>query len=439
MFTSLDKKALIKSDNKDRETVNDEEGKNDSKPREAPEKEVPLNSKSSPDISSILNDIVTKALTLGASDIHIEPGEKQVDIRARIDGILNELMTLEKSVEPLLLFKVKISAKLPTDEHFMPLDGRITFVIDDKKLDTRISILPTTKGEKIVIRLLSSEGKSFDLEDLGIVGNDLEVVKRSYSKPYGMILAVGPTGSGKTTTLYSILKNLNSRGINITTIEDPVEYDISGVNHVQINTKVGLTFANGLRSILRQDPNVIMIGEIRDLETAKIAINAALTGHIVLSTLHTNDAITTIPRLIDMGIENFLVANTVNLIVAQRLARRLCENCKEEHVLSPKEHDELSIMRPDLAALIKKGNKFYKEKGCEKCHNTGFKGRIGLYEILEIRENLRRVISLGANNDDVYKMARENGLVLIVEDGVKKLFAGITSLSELFRVTAIKE
>jgi len=238
--------------------------------------------------------------------------------------------------------------------------------------------LPTTKGEKVVIRLLSSEGQEFTLEDLGIMGDKLDAVKKAYNKPYGMILTVGPTGSGKTTTLYAVLKLLNSREVNITTVEDPVEYSISGVNHVQINTRADLTFANGLRAILRQDPNIIMIGEIRDSETAKIAINAAMTGHMVLSSLHTNDAITTIPRLIDMGVEEFLVASTLNIIIAQRLARRLCPKCKEKYKITDTELEEIKKMREDIAELIKPGEEFYKEKGCSECSNTGFKGRIGL-------------------------------------------------------------
>ncbi len=389
-------------------------------------------------VSELLDNIVQNALKMKSSDVHIEPLEDKVIVRYRIDGLLKEVLTLEKNIEPILLFKIKIIAKIPTDEHFAPQDGRIAFIFDGKRLDTRISILPTTKGEKVVMRLLSSEGKSFALEDLGIMGKDLETIKKSYAKPYGMILAVGPTGSGKTTTLYAILKILNSREVNITTVEDPVEYDIDGVNHVQINTKADLTFANGLRAILRQDPDIVMIGEIRDSETAKIAINAALTGHIVLSTLHTNDSITTIPRLMDMGVERFLVASTLNVIVSQRLCRRLCEKCKQPVALSEKDHKELMVKRPDIAALLKPGLKIFKEVGCDQCTN-GYKGRIGLYEILEINEGLRRIILETGNIDDVLKEARKNGLILIVEDGINKLKEGITSITELIRVTALKE
>jgi type II secretory ATPase GspE/PulE/Tfp pilus assembly ATPase PilB-like protein len=390
-------------------------------------------------IVELLDSIVIGALQLKASDIHIEPRDEEMIVRYRIDGLLREVLRIDKNLEQALIFKVKVSAKLRTDEHFAPQDGRIRFVFDGKKLDTRISILPITKGEKIVIRLLTSEGRSFKLEDLGIVGHDLEVVEKSYAKPYGMILAVGPTGSGKTTTLYAILKILNSPDVNITTIEDPVEYDIEGVNHIQINVKAKLTFANGLRSILRQDPDIVMVGEIRDNETARIAINAALTGHLVLSTLHTNDSVTTIPRLIDMGVEPFLVASTVNVIVAQRLARKLCENCRQSFELSAQDHEELTKIRPDIGELIKSGEKIYHEVGCSVCGDTGFKGRIGLYEVLEVNEEVRDLINNKASTDQIYKLARKQDLHTIVEDGAKKVKGGVTSISELIRVTALKE
>jgi type IV pilus assembly protein PilB len=396
-------------------------------------KDIPSN------VTDLLNAIVSRALKMKSSDIHIEPQEDKVLVRFRIDGLLREIMSIDKEIEQVLVFKVKINAKLRTDEHFAPQDGRIAFMIDDKKVDTRVSILPTTKGEKIVMRLLTTEGKGHDLDSLGLVGKNLEIVTKAYKKPYGMILAVGPTGSGKTTTLYAILEMLNSKDVNITTVEDPVEYDIRGINHIQINTKADLTFANGLRAILRQDPDIIMIGEIRDSETAKIAINAAMTGHLVLSTLHTNDAVTTIPRLIDMGVEEFLVANTVNVVIAQRLARRLCENCKEETTLTKKEIEDVKVERPDIAALLKENTKIFHEVGCGECGGTGYRGRVGLYEILEVHEKIRRLIAGKQTVDDIFKAARESGLVLIAEDGVDKVQQGIVSISELVRVTALKE
>ncbi len=405
-------------------------------PYSEPEKTVYANTGSEQGVGGILNDLVVVALNKGASDIHIEPTEEAVVVRYRIDGILRDAFKIEKKYEESLIFKIKVNAKLRTDEHFAPQDGRITFEVG-KKVDTRISILPTTKGEKVVMRLLSKEGKSFKLEDLGMGEEDLLKVTRAYLKPYGSIIVSGPTGSGKTTTLYSILQIINSRDINITTVEDPVEYEIEGVNHVQINVKAGLTFAKGLRSILRQDPNIIMIGEIRDAETAEIATNSAMTGHLVLSTIHTNDAITTIPRLIDMGVDPYLIANTLNVVIAQRLARRLCQKCKVEYKITQKDLDALSYYRPDLTKLLKPEETVFKETGCKECA-SGFKGRVGLYEVLEITEEMQKLILLKTSTDEIFKVARSKGLKLIVEDGIDKLRKGITSLSEVMRVTALK-
>ncbi|KYC46390.1 MAG: hypothetical protein AMQ74_01852 [Candidatus Methanofastidiosum methylothiophilum] len=340
-----------------------------------------------------------------------------------------------------MIFKVKISARLRTDEHFAPQDGRISFKFPEVgKLDTRISILPTTKGEKIVIRLLTKDTKMLTLEQLGVRGESLEKVERAYNKPWGMILTVGPTGSGKTTTLYSILQNINSREKNITTIEDPVEFDIDGVNHIQVNPNGNLTFANGLRSILRQDPDIVMVGEIRDTETARIAINAAMTGHLVLSTLHTNDAVTTVPRLIDMGVEAYLVAATVNLIVAQRLARLLCKECKQEYTLSKEEETDLEAARPDIARNIKSGDKFFKHVGCKACGGIGYKGRVGLYEVLELTKEMREIINdVNFTVDELYKQSKKEGLVTLLDDGINKLNEGLIDIPELIRVTALNE
>ena len=393
----------------------------------------------SKNVKELLDKIVLNALESKSSDVHIEPREGDIVVRYRIDGLLREVLVVDKSNEESLLFRIKIAARLRTDEHFAPQDGRIRFDFADRRLDTRVSILPITKGEKVVMRLLSQDGRSFKLEDLGIVGEQLKIIQKNYAKPYGMILSTGPTGSGKTTTLYSILKIINSADKNITTIEDPVEYDIAGVNHIQINPKANLTFASGLRSILRQDPDIVMVGEIRDSETAKIAINAAMTGHLVLSTLHTNDAVTTIPRLVHMGVEKYLVASTVNVIVAQRLARKLCEDCKSEYKMDQKILDEIKLTRPDIAGYFKLGEKLYKEVGCTKCVSTGYKGRIGLYEVLELKEDLRKIIYEGGTADELLTAARKDGLTLIVEDGMQKIRDGVVSLSELLRVTAISE
>ncbi len=391
------------------------------------------------DTGELLKKIITTALEYKASDIHIEPREKNVIVRFRIDGMLQVIDRIEKRLERSLIFKIKVASKLRTDEHFAPQDGRIRFVLDTGKVDVRVSTIPISTGEKIVMRLLTQQGRSFALNELGMQERDRLIVEKNYTKPYGMLIATGPTGSGKTTTLYSILKIINTPEKNITTIEDPVEYDIEGVNHIQVNKKADLTFANGLRSVLRQDPDIIMIGEIRDRETAAIAINAALTGHLVLSTMHTNDSMTTIPRLIDMGIESYLVADTLTVVIAQRLARKLCEKCKQSYTPTAEESQKLKLLRPDIAALLKPAVKIYKKNGCEECRNTGYKGRVGLYEVFEINEAIRELMNEKASNDEIFTQARKNGLTLIVEDGVNKLVEGQIDLAELLRVTAIKE
>jgi type IV pilus assembly protein PilB len=391
-------------------------------------------------VGEILERIVKTALEQQSSDVHIEPREDSIIVRFRIDGSLRDVMKIDKALEQALVFKVKVTSRLRTDEHFAPQDGKIRFVFDGQKLDTRVSILPTTKGEKIVMRLLSSAGKSFALENLGFRDRELELIQKAYQKPYGMIIAAGPTGSGKTTTLYSILKLLNKPDVNISTIEDPVEYDIDGVNHVQVHRKADMTFASGLRSLLRQDPDIIMIGEIRDNETAKIATNSAMTGHLVLSTIHTNDSVTTVPRLIEMGVEKFVVASTMNVVIAQRLAKRLCVECKAAHKLTQAEIDEVKIARPDIAGLFKVGDTVHKSPGCEACKGSGYKGRVGLYEVLEVTKEIRDVIMQKSSSaDDVLKVALTQGLTLIVEDGVDKVKEGLTDIEEVIKVTALRD
>lgn len=390
-------------------------------------------------VTELLDEIVKDAYSKRASDVHFEPRESDMVVRYRIDGILHDVLTIASELEDALIFKIKILANLKTDEHYAPQDGRIPFKWDEVKFDTRISIIPTSFGEKVVVRLLTTGGDALELSNLGFDDKMLEIVARNYEKPYGMIVAAGPTGSGKTTTLYSILKLVNTREVNITTIEDPVEYSIDGVNQVQVNAKAKLTFATGLRSLLRQDPNIIMIGEIRDKETARIAINAAMTGHLVLSTIHTNDAVTTVPRFTDMGVEGYLLATTINTVIAQRLARRLCEKCKKKKILKGDEYDHIKKVRPDIAELLKSGSTVYEEVGCTLCRDTGFKGRVGLFEVLEVNKALRLLIAEGADTDAIYDQARKDGLILIIEDGVKKVLNGETSVSELLRVTAIKE
>ena len=341
-------------------------------------------------IINIVNSILEHAVYENASDIHIEPEEKEVLIRYRIDGILKAVMTLPKNVQNGIVARIKILSNLKLDEHMIPQDGRFKIQIQDEKLAFRVSILPVYDGEKIVMRLLHEGAKALTLDQLGFLENPKKIVESAIKKPHGMILVTGPTGSGKTTTLYSILGILNQPGVNISTIEDPIEYRVNGVNQSQTNPKVGFTFASGLRSLLRQDPNIIMVGEIRDQETADISINAAMTGHLVLSTLHTNDAPTTLPRLLDMGIPPFLVAYTVNIIIAQRLIRKICPYCKKEYILEGAALEELAKMFDikKLAPLFKEhienfednsnSLSFFIGEGCLRCGQTGYKGRMGI-------------------------------------------------------------
>ncbi len=397
-------------------------------------------------VSDLLDALIRDAYEQKASDIHIEPkSTKELNIRYRIDGILHDMYILDLEISEDFIFIIKVRAKLRTDIHFSPQDGKIEFILEGEKndkikVDARISILPTTHGEKVVIRLLVQENQALSLQQLGFSEVDLEKVQRSYRKPYGLILATGPTGSGKTTTLYSILSILNSREVNITTVEDPVEYSIDGVNHIQINTKADLTFANGLRSILRQDPNIIMVGEVRDSETAKITFNAALTGHLVLSTLHANNAISTIPRLLNMGIEPFLLATTVNVIISQRLARRLCEHCKKSYVVGTDLVQlEMLKVRTDILKYIKPDDTLYKPIGCEKCKFRGYKGRIGIYEVLEITQKLREALAENQNTEEIYKLAKTENFKLMIEDGLEKLKQGAIDATEFMKVISIAE
>ncbi len=395
-----------------------------------------------PPVARIVDMIIEYASQDKVSDIHIEPQEKSALIRYRIDGILHDVLTISKAVHDRIVTRLKVLSKLRTDEHMAPQDGKIRMKVDDGDLDLRVSILPMTEGEKVVMRLLSSHMSQISLADLGISQPDLEKLERAYSKSFGMILATGPTGSGKTSTIYSILKMLNTREKNITTIEDPVEYRIRGVNQIQVNTKANLTFASGLRSILRQDPNIVFVGEIRDNETASIAVNAALTGHLVLSTLHTNDSATALPRLIDMSIEPFLVASTVNVIIAQRLVRRICESCRISYLISG---DDLAKRLP-LETINKhyvlsgpnREVRFYKGQGCKICHFTGYKGRIGVYEVLEVTPSIRKLIIEKQDSDQILQMAFSEGMTTMLDDGLDKIARGMTSLEEVLRVTKVE-
>ncbi len=388
-------------------------------------------------IIKIVDTILQYAYENKASDVHFEPFADAIVIRFRIDGILHDVLKLPKEIIDLVVTRIKVLARLRTDEHRSAQDGKIRLPLEDEELDIRVSIIPITEGEKVVLRLLSARARQFALEDLGLTDNDINRVRKYVKRSTGMILATGPTGSGKTTTLYAILKILNRREVNISTIEDPVEYNIEGVNQIQVNPKTNLTFAQGLRSIVRQDPDIIMVGEIRDEETAAIAINAAMTGHLVLSTLHTNDAATTLPRLLDMKVEPFLVASTVNVVVAQRLVRKICPQCLASKVVTGPELEsfkkelqlEKIIGRPVGSEL-----RVYQGMGCPACQQSGYSGRLGIFETLEMTEEIRQLIMQQANSDQIKAKAVSQGMTTMLEDGVRKVLQGQTTFEEILRV-----
>jgi type IV pilus assembly protein PilB len=390
-------------------------------------------------IAKIVDLLITYAYRDKASDIHIEPEEKDSLVRFRIDGILHDVLYLDKKLHERVITRIKVLSRLRTDEHLSAQDGKMRMLVDDENLDLRVSIIPISEGEKTVLRLLSSHFRQFSLLDLGMNETDLKKVNAAMNKSYGMILSTGPTGSGKTTSIYAVLKILNTREKNITTIEDPVEYRMQGVNQIQVNTKTSLTFAAGLRSILRQDPNIIFVGEIRDSETAGIAVNAALTGHLVVSTLHTNDAATALPRLIDMKVEPFLVASTVNVIIAQRLVRKICESCKGSTTV--KRVDIIKNL-PEDAITRHFGKKIdltvYEGKGCKVCHMTGYSGRIGIFEVLEMTEGIRKLIAEKNDSDVILKKAIEEGMTTMLDDGLNKVQQGWTTIEEVLRVTKVE-
>lgn len=390
-------------------------------------------------IAKIVEMIINYAYQDKASDIHIEPQEKESLVRFRIDGMLHDVLLMPKSLHDQLITRLKVISRLRTDEHLAPQDGKLRIHLAEEDLDIRLSILPIVEGEKAVMRLLASRFRLFSLLDLGMNDKDLEKVSKAVARSYGMILSTGPTGSGKTTSIYAILKILNSRSKNITTIEDPVEYRIKGVNQIQVNPKTNLTFANGLRSILRQDPNVVFVGEIRDNETAGIAVNAALTGHLVVSTLHTNDAATALPRLIDMDVEPFLVASTVNIIIAQRLMRKICEMCKASIPISREELAK-NLSEEAIKKYFKEGDQvqIYQGKGCKICHGTGYKGRVGAFEVLEVTKDIRKLITAREDADAVLQRAVEEGMTTMLDDGLQKVVKGVTTIEEVLRVTKVE-
>lgn len=387
-------------------------------------------------VARIVTTVFEYAMKVGASDIHVEPGDDHTRIRYRIDGILRERLALPKRVHDSVVSRIKILSSMKIDERRIPQDGRFQFTMGEEAVDLRISTLPTVHGEKVVARLLKKTNKVPTLEDLGMRGLALKQFKESLHKPSRIVLVTGPTGSGKTTTLRTALEMVNSTEINILTLEDPVEYEIPGVNQVQINPQAGLTFASGLRSFLRQDPNVIMVGEIRDKETMDLAIQASLTGHLVFSTLHTNSAAGTLPRLMDMGAEPFLVASTMELSMAQRLIRTLCETCKQKQDANQEEIAKMQELLGNLAdKYIPKGPvPIYKAKGCGQCNDTGYAGRMGIYEVLVVTDKIGRLILERETADTIEKEAINNGMVKMLQDGVLKVVDGTTTLEEILRV-----
>jgi len=384
-------------------------------------------------IIRLVDVLIHSACEVRSSDIHLDPTASGVTIRFRVDGALQDVETVPISIHAEAISRIKILSALRTDEHQAAQDGRFRIVLDTgSSVDVRVSIVPTYHGENAVLRLLSDHAEEFTLESLGFTRDNREKILRAARKPYGMILATGPTGSGKTTTLYTLVKMLNQPDVSIITIEDPIEYSLEGVNQIQVNNRTGLTFANGLRSMLRQDPNIIMVGEIRDVETAGLAVNTALTGHLILSTLHTNDAPTTLPRLLDMKVEPYLIASTVNIAIGQRLVRRICKHCKAERPLSDPERKSLSeVMPPEL---LTKHRTFYVGTGCAACNDTGYRGRAGMHEVLEIDGPIRDAVLRKASASEIHDIAIKNGMVPMIVDGFGKAAEGITTIEEVLRM-----
>ncbi len=427
LAVSLDKFEFAKGDTEDLEIVEDND-----------EIDLAQLAKASEDapVVRLVNVLLVDSLRRGASDIHVEPYEKDFRIRFRIDGLLYDVMHPPMKMRDALISRLKIMSKLDISEKRLPQDGRIKIKVKidnrSRELDFRVSTLPTLFGEKVVLRLLDKEKLMLDMTKLGFEVESLEKFKRNIAKPYGMVLVTGPTGSGKTNTLYSALQSLNTIDTNIMTAEDPVEFNLAGINQVQMKEQIGLNFAAALRSFLRQDPNIVLVGEIRDFETAEIAIKAALTGHLVLSTLHTNDAPSTISRMVNMGIEPFLVATSVNIIQAQRLIRRVCSECKELQDVPKEALIETGFSEDEVGDI-----QIFKGKGCQRCNGTGYKGRVGLFEVMEVTDELRELIIIGASSIEIRKKAIELGMVTLRQSGLCKLRDGVTTIEEVVKETVL--
>ncbi|MEI7765712.1 MAG: GspE/PulE family protein, partial [bacterium] len=387
-------------------------------------------------IVTILDNIMEQAITLNSSDIHFEPLEHELLVRFRVDGIMSEVLSLPVDIAPILVARVKILASLQIDEHRIPQDGRFRFEMqDNSNIDVRVNIMPIFHGEKVEMRLLKNSARPLTLKDLGFSDEAGIILAEEIKKPHGMILVTGPTGHGKTTTLYAILHILNTPLVNITTIEDPIEYEFPRVNQTQVNIKTGITFANGLRALLRQNPDIIMIGEIRDDETVEIAIQAALTGHLVLSSLHTNDAPSAVPRLVDMKAPLFLLSSTINLVIAQRLVRKICTSCIESYEPSA---ETITFIKGQIElsgnTIVDIPNRIYRGHGCNVCENSGFLGQIGIFEVFVVSEDIRKLIVSGADVSDLRKKAIADGMITMFRDGLNKVEKGITTIEEIMRV-----
>ena len=376
----------------------------------------------------LANYLICNAVKDGASDIHIEPGEKKMRIRYRIDGVLFEVMSPPQTMHPALVSRLKIMANLDISERRLPQDGRIRAIVRNRYVDFRINTLPTTQGEKAVIRILDNRSILIGLERLGFEEEHLKTLKEQIDRPHGVVLVTGPTGSGKTTTLYSALMTMNGSEMNISTVEDPVEYSLGFANQVQVNERIGFTFASCLRALLRQDPDVIMVGEIRDEETARISVQAALTGHMVLSTLHTNDAPSSITRLINIGVEPYLISAAVNAVLAQRLVRRICENCKEEY--TPVDDVKRALERANIEI-----DRLWRGKGCDRCRKTGYSGRSGIYEMVVLDDAIRDLVAASPNVTELRRYCKEHGMVTLRQDGIRKLKRGVSSIEEILQAT----
>ena len=381
-------------------------------------------------IIKLVNHILSQSIKARASDIHIEPYQDSFKVRYRIDGILYDLLSPPKWIQPALISRIKVMAKLNIAEKRLPQDGRLDIRIGAQDIDVRVSTIPTSFGERVVLRLLNKTSAVFDLSELGLTPNRLDLLKELVESPNGIILVTGPTGSGKTTTLYAVLTTINKPDINIITVEDPVEYQIKGISQIQVNPKIDLTFARGLRSIVRQDPDVILIGEIRDKETADIAVQSALTGHLVFSTLHTNDSASAITRLVDIGVEPFLISSSLIAVIAQRLIRTLCNDCKEAY-----RPDDLALKSIGLDSSSLGDRLIYRAKGCENCFHTGFKGRSAIFEIMVLNDELKSMILQTFDSNQIKNKAQEMKMVSLRKDGIQKLLGGVTTIEEVFRVT----